>query len=444
MSPSEYLDVLTQQLRCEKAKDIVVTEISAHIGDQAQAYIEDGMEREQALQKAVEQMGDPVEAGMALDRIHRPKIDWRMLGMIAALSVAGIFLQWLVCKDTNAAVEITIFLKNTVIGIGCMVLISLLDYTIIGKYPRLCILIYCIAAFLYGQMLQDRYNSGMIWFCVPLFAGIIYFYRNEKYKGMIKSLLWICAVCYFMLGVGRTGISAVILTLLAGILILSFAIKQGWYEIPVKFAKFLLASIIIIPAAVIGGYLLFGATYQVQRIQSFLMPDSYRQGFGYSTYWMREILKGLRATGTGMRDINSMLPETDDNYFFIWLMNKFGIVAGVLLIIVLGILFVYMMKALQKQKNRLGVLVGVGGLCGIFFPAIVHILMNVTLLPPTTASLPFFSNGNEMIIMYYAMIGLYLSVYRNSTIAKEPEIKAGFFKNKLKKKKNIVSHENMI
>ena len=66
-------------MRCVKARDGVARELADHIQDQAQAYEESGVEHDQAIEMAVHEMGDPVEIGVALDRIHRPQIDWKML-----------------------------------------------------------------------------------------------------------------------------------------------------------------------------------------------------------------------------------------------------------------------------------------------------------------------------------------------------------------------------
>ena len=79
MSVEEYLSTLKDQIRDKNAKDMVAAEYLCHIEDQATAFQNAGMERDQALLKAVEEMGDPVDAGNSLDRIHRPHMEWRFL-----------------------------------------------------------------------------------------------------------------------------------------------------------------------------------------------------------------------------------------------------------------------------------------------------------------------------------------------------------------------------
>ena len=61
-SPDEaYLTALTSQIRCRKARPLVEEELKAHIQDQKDALMADGMEENAALKESIRQMGDPVE-----------------------------------------------------------------------------------------------------------------------------------------------------------------------------------------------------------------------------------------------------------------------------------------------------------------------------------------------------------------------------------------------
>ena len=73
MELNSYLEQLEEQIRNRKAKAEVIEEIRNHIEDQAEFYEKEGMSAEEAIEQAVRQMGDPVEVGIEMDRIHRPK-----------------------------------------------------------------------------------------------------------------------------------------------------------------------------------------------------------------------------------------------------------------------------------------------------------------------------------------------------------------------------------
>ena len=97
MRAEEYLTILTDQIRCRMAREDVRKELLCHIEDQKAAFLSEGMEA------AVREMGDPVETGNELDRIHRPKMAWGMIALIAVLSIVGYLAQCLLQEKWIAA-----------------------------------------------------------------------------------------------------------------------------------------------------------------------------------------------------------------------------------------------------------------------------------------------------------------------------------------------------
>ena len=51
------------------------------------------MSQTEAEEAAVREMGDPVEVGLEMDRIHRPTMAWGMIALIVGLSLAGYLLR---------------------------------------------------------------------------------------------------------------------------------------------------------------------------------------------------------------------------------------------------------------------------------------------------------------------------------------------------------------
>ena len=103
----QYVDILTEQIRCRRARSLVSEEIGQHIEDQEQAYLREGMEAEAASREAVRQMGDPVEIEYTLnfysetigEKGQIPQEAAKKVLMIAAvLIVAGGILNHFVKK----------------------------------------------------------------------------------------------------------------------------------------------------------------------------------------------------------------------------------------------------------------------------------------------------------------------------------------------------------
>ena len=93
MDRRNYLEILSEQIRCKKALPLVTKEIEAHIEDQKQDFMANGMTEQEAEAAAVIEMGDPVEVGVDMDRIHRPKMNWRLAIGILFVNIMGVVLM---------------------------------------------------------------------------------------------------------------------------------------------------------------------------------------------------------------------------------------------------------------------------------------------------------------------------------------------------------------
>ena len=61
MSKKRYMELLLEQIRNKRAKELVAREINSHIEDQEEAYLSQGLTAYDAERRAVLDMGDPVE-----------------------------------------------------------------------------------------------------------------------------------------------------------------------------------------------------------------------------------------------------------------------------------------------------------------------------------------------------------------------------------------------
>ena len=69
---NSWLDTALSRVRFKHDRKAIGTELRAHMEDKAEHLMSSGMDYSQASQAAVEAMGDPVEVGRALDRVHSP------------------------------------------------------------------------------------------------------------------------------------------------------------------------------------------------------------------------------------------------------------------------------------------------------------------------------------------------------------------------------------
>lgn len=136
MNKEKYIQILTDQIRCVKARDMVADEIKMHIEDQALSYREQGMKEDQAIEAAVRDMGDPVEVGVSMDRIHRPQISWSMIALMTVIGMVSILLH-AIFGSSDPGLGWDYVLKQTMytlIGFLAMVLVCMMDYSFLADH----------------------------------------------------------------------------------------------------------------------------------------------------------------------------------------------------------------------------------------------------------------------------------------------------------------------
>ncbi|MDO4190045.1 MAG: permease prefix domain 1-containing protein, partial [Lachnospiraceae bacterium] len=232
----EYIDKLISQIRCKKARPYIEEEYRAHLEDQINANKEEGMADEEAEKNAVLDMGDPVEVGISMDKIHRPRVAWDIILIVGIISVLAIIVQWIFVSqisngnytidgisqyttltgEINSAGEainttfgyiysfsIGDFILNVIFGIVLMGMVYFLDYTAIAKYSKV-IGSFIIVAGLYSLLFGTRVNgtyfglgpvkisaTTLMMMFVPIFGAIIFKYHGGGAISLLKCIIWL-------------------------------------------------------------------------------------------------------------------------------------------------------------------------------------------------------------------------------------------------------------
>ena len=87
-----WLDEAVGQIRFKPDRSAVFEELNAHIRDRSDDMVSRGYPREEADERTLLAMGDPVEVGKQLDAVHKPWLGWlwvvsRWLAVLALLIV---------------------------------------------------------------------------------------------------------------------------------------------------------------------------------------------------------------------------------------------------------------------------------------------------------------------------------------------------------------------
>lgn len=435
MKMEEYLNKVTEQMRCKKARASVAGELENHILDQMEAYKREGLNEEEALDKAIIEMGDPVEVGVSFDRIHRPQMSWGMLILAGVISIFSILLQLTFQAEGTDYVsymaERQIFF--IIFGYMCMCLVYYLDYTFLGKYATQiggAFLLFMIISKLLFRIAINGSASyisiGTITFSIPLvmclfipvFGAILFQYRGEGYKAIVKAVMWMAVASCVLLGVSLPYAMFLGFSMLVVFVV---AVWKEWFAVNRKVVLGVTASSIalvtIITIAFTGIALKLGMLkiYQSDRIKAFLTKDSenYVANMAASILGKSSLVGGSKEA---IELVKYNLPGANSELVFVSIVACFGILAGIL---VTG-LMVFMIQKIFRisfgQKNQLGMIIGCG--CGmvLFMLTFFSIAQSLGLITITAVVLPFFSNSGSGTIVFYVLLGLVLSIYRYQSI----------------------------
>ncbi len=452
MGIEDYLSELRDQIRDRYAKVYVTEEIRTHIEEQAEAYQKSGLDSKEAYSKAVEDMGDPVIVGADLDKIHRPHMEWRFFGYILFISILSIGLQCLINAGIGTQpgaggihnISRMIILK-VFIGMIAMLAVYRIDYTVLigrsrligGSYLALITLIFGV----FGYMINDtnmRFGFGpvsvsvkaLVLLYLPIFAGILYEYREKGISAILKILLWMLAPVCSLFIIGYFSPPVALFMIVSEMVLLFIALHKNWYRVSRKtvycaFAAMSAAFLGLSAAGLIHVWSLNG--YQKVRLESwmahfgignFVSDDT---GVNFINSRLSEVFaySGLLGRNEEAVKIMSELPGFRDDLIIGSIAANCGKIAAAGIIICLFVLAAYIFRISLKQRNNLGHIVGCA--CGvtIALQSVSNIMIVFGILPLTDSVLPLFTYGLSDCIVDYILLGLILSIYRYKDIRKE-------------------------
>lgn len=152
------------------------------------------------------------------------------------------------------------------------------------------------------------------------------------------------------------------------------------------------------------------ATYQQQRILSFLNPENYRKGPGYQAIQSKVAIGSGGWFGTGFtlgtQKRSGYIPEHWTDFIFAVVGEEFGFVGVVVVLSLLFALLFILIRIARRASDPYASLC-VFGIVGLIFTHIYeNIGMSVSLMPITGIPLPFFSFGGSYLVAMFIALGL--------------------------------------
>ncbi|MBE5870823.1 MAG: FtsW/RodA/SpoVE family cell cycle protein [Lachnospiraceae bacterium] len=434
----EYLNLLLEQIRYQKARPVIREELQSHMEEQIEANLAAGMSAMEAQKEAVRDMGSPKEAGIALDKIHRPKNAWGMIGFMAALTITAIVIQSML--GTHG------FARYAVLSFVVMLAVCYFDYTLIGRFAKITAGAFCVLC-IFG-ICQRNYVNGMS-YCirlgflnvslfsfmmlyVPLYGAVLYQCSRDhkekmllsketdgkfqmlyrKYKDLVKAFFWMAFPVWIALRI--PSISLAFMLLLSMSILLTIVLCKGWFDLKARrIVAALWSVILLVPAALLGIFWRSLPVYQTDRLKAFVTGGG---SANYLTNVLRECVKNGRLFGGERQELSQKLPDLNSGFLYTYLSSGYGMILGIALCTVLAALLIRTFVICLKLKNRLGMIMGLGSVLILGINVMINILENMGLFPLSQTFLPFFSAGGSCILVCYTLMGIILSVYRYKNV----------------------------
>lgn len=422
----EYMKTLEEQIQNKRARALVAEEINGHIEEQAQGYEEEGMSREDAKREAVRQMGDPVETGCALNRIHRPAFPWKLFVLAVFLTAASILMSVVIFGKTEGgasqAEQLGSLLVINGVSFAMIFVIMYFDYTWLFLHIRAVYALYmiCLCLVWSGGILGNYQTALFACYSMQvllpvIFAGIIYQYRGKEFAGILKAVGWIF-VPFLVLLLMATPMStaAVLENAVVCLFLLVAAVLHGIFGNKKKRYLVKLAGLAfgLLGAGVLLYHHFFTNGYVKARLE-------HMGQFGFQNRMIKSAAAEYSLFGN--RTLLMQGHAQDGEYLLGNIFCYFGIIAGVLVIAAFVWFLLQAFRQSLMQSNRMGFLLGMAcSIALIVRVLVIYVAMNFGYAVIYTVAVPFFSTNLMMAVVNGIYVGLLFCVLRNKMILKEP------------------------
>lgn len=192
-----------------------------------------------------------------------------------------------------------------------------------------------------------------------------------------------------------------------------------------------LLMVFMISALAFGGLWWYAfKDYQKQRIMTFIHPLTDLQGTGYNAY-QSTIAVGSgqifgKGIGYGTQSKLQFLPEYETDFIFAAFAEEWGFIGVVILLLLYGVVVWRIIVNSIYGATNFEILFGAGLAILFISHFIVHVGMNIGLLPVTGTTIPFLSYGGSHLITEFVGLGILMGMRRYRRAAHKDDIKKEF------------------
>lgn len=182
--------------------------------------------------------------------------------------------------------------------------------------------------------------------------------------------------------------------------------------------RLFLGGLAVVATIIPFAYFFLMLPHQQKRVTIFLDPEQDPLGAGYHISQSQIAIGsgGIFGKGylNGTQSHLKYLPEVHTDFIFSAMVEEWGLVGGLFLILCFTLLLRWGMRVALATKPRFDRLVAAGITTTIFFYVAINLMMVMGLAPVVGIPLPLFSHGGSAMLTVMICLGILMSIDRNN------------------------------
>ncbi|MDU7252096.1 MAG: permease prefix domain 1-containing protein [Clostridium sp.] len=385
---TSFCEEVCKYVSFKESHESLKEEVSLHINEKIDFYMCEGYSKNDALNKAIIDMGDPREIGIQFNKVYKGLVPWNILIGILGLSIIGLLIIFNLGKSIyiNGGALGLKHIVSLCLGIGIIYIMYNINYTIIFKQNNLFYIIGIIIAILgmqYGISINNSIflKIGYISFEIDPYINIVFilslvcsvikinnYTKKDLIKIIITSILSLCIVYTIC------SIENFIIMLIVYLFIMILTLND--YH---KINQTLKKALLIINCIFLNAYLII----------KLLNIKIHNSIINTNSLW----------------DYESAL-----------IIEKYGIQMIVILLILFTVILIGMTINTYKLKNMKEYYLTMTIIIYMLAKFILGIIGGLNMLGPIKSPIPFVSYGTSNYILDCLLIGIFLSIWRRRLI----------------------------
>ncbi|MRG48100.1 cell division protein FtsW [Chitinophaga sp. SYP-B3965] len=366
-----------------------------------------------------------------LQRTKGDKVIWTIVFFLSAVSLLAVYSSTgsLAYRVYSGHTEYYLFKQLSVLLLGVMIIYFAhrVNYTIYSRVAQIGFIL-SIPLLIYTLAFGSNLNEASRWIRLPVInltfqtsdiaklALFMYVSRQlsrkqlvitDFKKGFLPIIIPVGVICALIMPANMS----TALLLGASCMLLCFIGR-----VPLKFLLSMIGGAIVLIVLMFAIASLTGygrAETWKKRIESFTSGEAHEVPYQVQQANIAIAGGGTVGKGPGNSTARNFLPHPYSDFIFAIILEEYGIFGAFLVLVAYLVLLLRSIRIFKNCPYAFGAFLALGLSVTLVIQALMHMAVNVHLLPVTGLTLPLVSMGGSSVIFTSLAIGIILSVSRS-------------------------------